>query len=155
MVYWAWWDAELLARLKIMYNVLKYRKTWWNNVEISSNRNRSGIVAEAHRNRKLIQFDYAQYWIGPDFFPDLCHFWVVFFSQDFALQIHVVCYAGFPKVTLCMFAPSVRPWYETNVIWARKSHSGIAAIFCVVIAAKTACRVADVDVEGIVSIGDS
>ena len=54
-----------------------------------------------------------------------------------------------------MFAPSVRPWYETNVIWARKSHSGIAAIFCVVIAAKTACRVADVDVEGIVSIGDS
>ena len=42
-----------------MYNVIKYRKTWWNNDKFQFTR----TGAKPHRNRKLIQFDYAQYCI--------------------------------------------------------------------------------------------
>ena len=51
------WDTRRFTRLKTMYNVLEYRKTWWNNDNISIYRKGE----QPHRNRKIIKFDYAQY----------------------------------------------------------------------------------------------
>ena len=46
-----------LTRLQTMHNVLKYRRMWWNNDEISIYRNRSETAQEPETN----QFNYAQY----------------------------------------------------------------------------------------------
>ena len=51
------WVTQRLTRLQTMYNVLKYRKTWWNN-----DKNKFYATAmEPHRNRKFLKFNNDQY----------------------------------------------------------------------------------------------
>ena len=48
-----------LTRLQIMYNVLKYRNTWWNN----ENKSITGTAMEPQRNRIFRKFNNDQYCI--------------------------------------------------------------------------------------------
>ena len=102
-----------LTRLQAMYNVLKYRTTWWKNEKISF----IGTGAEPKNNRILQQLNNVQW--------SIAHYLIAvlsgYYCNNFLFQImSLLRIAGtsliFISLVWATFATAVNYWYYLHVI---------------------------------------